>query len=85
MDLTVQDLSGGRIFWEVVLTLPIIAWPAVFFLFRQARGGQDGMGIGRSKAKISLRVSKTSFLMGGMMIQARARGDCGLLKNPKIH
>ena len=58
VDLTVEDVSLGQMFWELVLNLlPLIAIIVVFLLImRQARGAQDGLlGFSRSKAKVFIK------------------------------
>lgn len=57
-NIQVATVSGWNILWDILLTLlPIILMVGVlFFIFRQARGAQDGiMGIGRSKAKLFVK------------------------------
>lgn len=58
VDLEVENLSLGEMAWELILSILPILLMVVFFLFifRQARGAQDGlMGFGRSKAKVFLK------------------------------
>jgi cell division protease FtsH len=58
LNIEVKDQSFSQIFWPLIINvLPIALMVGVFFMiFRQARGGQDGiMGIGRSKAKLFVR------------------------------
>jgi cell division protease FtsH len=57
-NIDVATVSGWNMLWDLLLTLlPIILMVGVlFFIFRQARGAQDGiMGIGRSKAKLFVK------------------------------
>jgi cell division protease FtsH len=58
VDLVVEDVSLGQLFWELVLNLlPLLAIAVIFaLLMRQARGSQDGLlGFGQSKAKIFIK------------------------------
>lgn len=57
-NVTITDLSFGEMAWDVIINFAPILLMLVFFffIFRQARGGQDGiMGIGRSKAKLFVK------------------------------
>jgi cell division protease FtsH len=58
VDVSVEDVSFGQLFWELIVNFLPIGLMVVFFMmmFRQARGAQDGiMGIGRSKAKVFVK------------------------------
>lgn len=58
VDLTVEDVSLGQMFWELVLNLlPLVAIIVIFLLImRQARGAQDGLlGFSQSKAKVFIK------------------------------
>ncbi len=58
VDVIVRNRTFGEMAWELILNLlPIGLMVLVFlFIFRQARGAQDGiMGIGRSKAKVFVK------------------------------
>lgn len=53
--IEVKNQTAGRMVWDVVVNfLPLVLMIAFFFfIFRQARGQQDGiMGFGKSKAKV---------------------------------
>lgn len=58
VDVSVENLTLMEMGWELVINIVPILLMVVFFffIFRQARGGQDGiMGIGRSKAKVFVK------------------------------
>jgi len=58
VDIKVKDVSSTQLIWNLLLNaLPIILMVIFFFfIFRQARGAQDGiMGIGKSKAKLFIK------------------------------
>ena len=57
-DVTVEDVSLGQLLGQfLVNVVPVVALIGfTIFMFRQARGAQDGiMGIGRSKAKVFVK------------------------------
>ncbi len=58
LDVEIESLSFGDMLWELILNLLPIGLMLIFFMFifRQARGAQDGlMGFGQSKAKLFLK------------------------------
>ncbi len=71
VDVTVENVSFRQLFWELIINFLPIGLMIFFFLFmfRQARGAQDGiMGIGKSKAKVFIKGKQniTFADVGGM-------------------
>jgi cell division protease FtsH len=89
LDLEIENLSFGDMLWELTLNLLPILLMVVFFMFifRQARGAQDGlMGFGRSKAKVFVKGKQNiNFGHVGGMDEAKAELEeiVDFLKNPK--
>jgi cell division protease FtsH len=88
-DVEVKNLTPQEIFGQLLLNiLPIAVMAVLFiFLFRQARGAQDGiMGIGRSKAKLFVKGKQDiKFADVGGMDEAKRELEeiVDFLKNPK--
>lgn len=75
LNVEVQDVSFGQLFWQFVLNfLPIILmFVLLMLLFRRAQGAQDNiLGIGKSKAKVFVKGKQNvSFKDVGGMDEAK--------------
>ncbi len=89
IDLSIENLSASRLFWELVVNLlPVILIFIFFiFMFKQAKGTQDGiLGIGKSKAKLFIKGKQSiKFSDVGGMDEAKKELQeiVDFLKNPK--
>ncbi len=89
INLEVDSVSIGRLLWELAINIVPIVLMLVFFffIFRQARGAQEGiMGIGRSKAKLYVKGKQnTKFADVGGMDEAKKELEevVDFLRNPK--
>jgi cell division protease FtsH len=89
VDVEISDITFGQIAWELAINvLPILLMLVFFFfIFRQARGSQDGiLGIGRSKAKIFVKGKQNiKFDSVGGMDEAKKELEeiVDFLKHPK--
>jgi cell division protease FtsH len=89
VDVTIENVSFKQLFWELIINFLPIGLMIFFFMFmfRQARGSQDGiMGIGKSKAKVFIKGKQNiSFKDVGGMDEAKKelKEIVDFLKNPK--
>jgi cell division protease FtsH len=89
VDVSVQNVGMGQMIWELLINfLPLLLMFGFFlFIFRQARGQQDGiLGIGRSKAKLFVKGKQdVKFTNVGGMSEAKQELEeiVDFMKNPK--
>ncbi len=89
VDVSVQNVGVGQMIWELLINfLPLLLMFGFFlFVFRQARGQQDGiLGIGRSKAKLFVKGKQdVKFTNVGGMTEAKQELEeiVDFMKNPK--
>lgn len=89
VNVEVRNVTFGDMLWQLAINfLPIVLMIGFFlFIFRQARGAQDGiMGIGRSKAKVFIKGKQDiKFADVGGMDEAKKELEeiVDFLKHPK--
>jgi cell division protease FtsH len=89
VNIEVKNLSLMDMAWQLFINIAPIAAMAILFLFifRQARGAQDGiMGIGRSKAKLFIKGKQdVKFADVGGMAEAKRELEeiVDFMKHPK--
>ncbi len=88
LDLKIQDISFGQLFWEAIFSfLPmILIFIFFFYLLNQTKGGGDMFGIGKSKAKLFIKGKQsTKFADVGGMTEAKTELEeiVDFLKQPR--